>query len=178
MAESWISPSVLLSRWVKENETGLWAAIVRARELLPQGVNILSTYNNKINQSSVLLWLINGVCFYIIISAFWRKKDKKTSKAERHRSFIRLWYSRQIRFFCVLWAATGFFLSHRWWQITRNPIWNWGFTSSFDHLHPFITVLMRANQRNPPFFACLSIFLFVRQLWLVTRSSLIRFIPI
>lgn len=65
---------------MKENETGLWAAIVRARELLPQGVNILSTFNNKINQSSALLWLIDGVQFYIIISAFLRKKDKKTNQ--------------------------------------------------------------------------------------------------
>lgn len=66
---------------MEDNEPGLWAAIVRARELLPQGVNILSAYNNKINQSSVLLWLIGGVHFYILILAFLRKKEtKKTNQ--------------------------------------------------------------------------------------------------
>lgn len=53
-------------------------------------------------------------------------------------------HSQQIRFFCFPSLANGF-PRHRWWQITRNDIWNLTFTFSFDQFHSFIKVLMMAK---------------------------------
>lgn len=80
------------------------------------------------------------LCFYF--SIFVKKQKKKEPGVPL--LFVFVLYSQQIRFFCLLSLATGF-PRHRWWQITRNDIWNLGFAFSFDHFHSFIKVLMMAK---------------------------------
>lgn len=83
---------------------------------------------------------MDSLCFYF--SMFVKKQTKNEPGVPL--LFVFVLYSQQIRFFCLLSLATGF-PRHRWWQITRNDIWNLGFTFSFDHFHSFIKVLMMAK---------------------------------
>lgn len=160
--------TLLLYGCIKGNETGLWAAIVRASELLPQGVSILSAYNNKINQSSMLLSLINEVHFCYNFSIF--LKDRQTNKTGVPPFFeYVLQYIQQIRLsfsFSRNRTSKSQMMAnyqeshlelrfHFFWPSPFIPAWQW--------------------QMLPDI---LSIFLFVRQLWLAAHSSLIWFIAV